>query len=83
MTTTCAHERYEIEVLAPEAYEDTNVRRFSLRARCRECKESVRFLGIDEGLNLSRPCTSSDGLTVIFPAVMEFEEPEYEQCLAS
>ena len=79
---TCYHHYYDIEV-DPHAYEDTNVRRFALRVRCRHCKQQGRFLGVAEGVSLSRPCMSADGFTVLLPAVMGFDDPEYERRLAS
>jgi hypothetical protein len=79
---TCHHHIYEYE-LDPEAYDDTNVRRFALRARCQQCKQPVRFIGVEEGSSLMRPCSSPDGFMIVLPAVMGIEEPEHERVFAS
>lgn len=79
----CQHSEYIIEFAPPEAYEDTNIRRIKLRAHCRACGESLRFIGVDEGLSLTRPCASSDGFTILIPGVMGVEDVVSEYRMAS
>ncbi len=80
---SCFHTDLTFELAPPEAYEDTNVRRVLLRVHCKKCKEPLRFIGIDAGASLTRPCTSADGFTVIIPGVMGIDDVVHERRMAS
>ena len=82
MSTICHHTDYEI-IIDPQHEDDSNVRRLMLRARCQHCKEPLRFIGIDEGSSLLRPCASPDGFTAWIPGVMGVEDVESYERLAS
>ena len=78
---SCQHKWIEMDYV-PQIAGDTNVLVMTMRATCRDCGP-LRFLGIDEGLSLSRPSTSTDGCVLHLPVIAEMDEPERERMLAS
>ena len=76
---TCLHPIIELDYV-PQASDDTNVMVLSIRAQCSVCGP-LRFIGVDEGLSLRRPSSSTDGCVVHMPMVPEFEEVEHTQRL--
>lgn len=73
---SCFHPRIELDYI-PQAFDDTKAIVLSISARCRVCGP-LRFIGIDEGLSLSRPSSSTDALVVRMPVVPQFDEIERE-----
>jgi hypothetical protein len=74
---SCYHEVIELDYV-PQIGKGSNVMVLTLRAQCRDCGP-LRFLGIDEGISLSRPATNIDGSVLHLPVLGEFEEPEHER----
>ena len=82
MIMTCQHLRgIELDYV-PQVAGDTNVLVMSIRVSCPDCGR-LRFLGIDAGLSLSQPSTSTDGCVLHLPVIGEMDEPERERMLAS
>lgn len=70
----CEHKMIDLDYV-PQAGKDTNVMVISLRLRCRDCGP-LRFLGVDAGITLAQPATSTDGCVLHLPVLPEFEEVE-------
>ena len=66
----------------PQVAGDTDVLVMTIRASCPICGR-LRFLGINAGLSLSQPSTSTDGCVLHLPVIAEMDEPERERMLAS
>lgn len=79
---SCLHNGLIELDMHPQVGRDTNVMVLSLRARCTQCGP-LRFLGIDAGISLERPATSTDGCVLHLPVITEFDEPENEKRMAS
>lgn len=73
----CLHPIIELDYV-PQASNDTNVLVLSIRAQCSVCGP-LRFIGVDEGISLRRPSTSTDGCVVHMPIIPNFEEVEHER----
>ena len=68
----CNHEMIDLDYL-PQTKEGSNVVLLSLKVSCRHCGP-LRFVGIDAGLSLSQPSTSTDGCVVHIPVVPELDD---------